>query len=226
MKHQVIHSPVAMGARSFPSGRSGTGYARWGKRAFDIALAVILLPVLLPVILALAGVVALDGGAPFFGHRRVGKGGRGFHCWKIRTMVADAQEHLAQYLDENPVAAEEWALKHKLDHDPRITKLGRFLRRSSLDELPQIFNVLRGEMSFVGPRPVEREELRRYGLSAGIYKSLRPGITGKWQVSGRSNVAYDKRVALDVAYAKKMSWLGDIVILFKTLTTVAVRSGR
>ncbi|KZY52974.1 hypothetical protein A3734_17300 [Sulfitobacter sp. HI0054] len=94
-------------------------------------------------------------------------------------MVADAQEHLAQYLDENPVAAEEWALKHKLFHDPRITKPGRFLRRSSLDELPQILNVLCGEMSFVGPRPVEPEETRRYGLSAGIYKSLRPGITEK-----------------------------------------------
>ncbi|MFG6531389.1 sugar transferase [Sulfitobacter sp. 1A15258] len=111
MKHQVTHSPVAVGARSFPSRRSGTAYARWGKRTFDIALPVILLPVLLSVILVLAGVVALDGGAPFFGHRRVGKGGRGFRCWKIRTMVADAQEHLVQYLDENPVAVEEWTLK-------------------------------------------------------------------------------------------------------------------
>ena len=162
----------------------------------------VLLPVLLPVIFALAGVVALNDGAPFFRHRRVGKGGRAFRCCKIRTMAADAQEHLAHYLDENPAAAKEWVLEHKLDHDPRIIKLGRFLRWSSLDELPQILNVLRGEMSFVGPRPVEPEELRRYGLSAGIYKSLRPGITGKRRVSGRSNVVYDKRVASDVAYAK------------------------
>lgn len=140
--------------------------------------------------------------------------------------VADAQGHLAQYLDENPVAVEEWTLKHKLNHDPRITKLGYFLRRSSLDEPPQFLNVLRGERSCVGLRPVEPGELQRYGMSAVIYQSLRPGVTRKWQVSGRSNVAYGKRVVLGVPYPEKMTWRGDIVILFKTLTPVAARTGR
>ena len=166
------------------------------------------------------------GGAPFFGHSRVGRGGREFRCWKIRTMVPDAQGCLAQHLAENAEAAEEWEITQKLEHDPRTTRLGRFLRMSSLDELPQPFNVLCGEMSFVGPRPVVPEELGRYGLSAGLYKRLRPGITGLWQVSGRNDVAYDQRVALDVKYAKELNWRGDILIIFKTLSMVAGLTGR
>ena len=226
LKHQVFHSSVALGAHTFQSDYAESFKARWGKRAFDICIAVFLLPILLPVICGLAAVVALDGGAPFFGHRRVGRGGREFRCWKIRTMVADAEGCLAQYLAENAEAAQEWEIMHKLEHDPRITRMGRFLRMSSLDELPQLLNVLRGEMSFVGPRPVEPEELRRYGLNAEVYKRLRPGITGLWQVSGRNNVAYDKRVALDMKYAQNMTWWGDIHILFKTLLVVTRFTGR
>lgn len=226
MKHQVIHSSVALGASSFSRPFADTFHARWGKRAFDLFLAVILLPVLIPVICMLAALVALDGASPFFGHKRVGKGGREFQCWKIRTMVCDAQGLLAQHLAENPEAAKEWKLKHKLEHDPRTTRLGRFLRMSSLDELPQLLNVLRGEMSFVGPRPVVLEELDRYGTRAGIYKRLRPGITGPWQVSGRNSVSYDDRVALDVLYAQNITWRSDVLILFKTAATVARLTGR
>jgi len=229
LKHQVFHSSVGLGAHPFPARYAETFHARWGKRAFDICLAVLLLPILLPVICglaALAALVALDGGVPFFGHSRVGRGGREFRCWKIRTMVPDAQGCLAQHLAENAEAAEEWEITQKLEHDPRTTRLGRFLRMSSLDELPQLFNVLRGEMSFVGPRPVEPEELGRYGLSAGVYKRLRPGITGLWQVSGRNDLAYDQRVALDVKYAKELNWRGDILIIFRTLSVVAGLTGR
>lgn len=226
MKHQVIHSSVAFGATSFPFPYAETFHARWGKRAFDLLLVVILLPVVVPVICLLAALVALDGSSPFFGHKRVGKGGREFRCWKIRTMVRDAQGLLAQHLAENPAAAKEWTLKHKLEHDPRTTRFGRFLRMSSLDELPQLINVLRGEMSFVGPRPVMREELDRYGASAGTYKRLRPGITGLWQVSGRNCISYDDRVALDVDYAQNVTWRSDLLILFKTAITVVRLTGR
>lgn len=225
MKQQLIDYTIVSEHDCMNLGQSSL-YARWGKTLFDIALGLMLLPVLLPVIAILCAVVALDGGLPIFGHKRIGKSGREFRCWKIRTMVVDAQERLQDHLADNPEAAAEWQLNFKLENDPRITRVGRFLRKSSLDELPQLFNVFCGQMSFVGPRPIVRDELRRYGLPQHLYMSMRPGVTGLWQVSGRNDVAYDQRVAMDVQYARNVSLTEDVRIVAKTATSVIGLTGK
>lgn len=201
-------------------------YSRTGKRVFDIALALFLLPVLAPVILVLWGIIRRDGGAGFFGHTRVGRNGEPFKCWKLRSMVVDAEARLQAYLDANPEAAAEWGRDHKLTGDPRINRLGHFLRKTSLDELPQIWNVLKGEMSFVGPRPIVTEELAKYSSSVPAYLAQKPGITGLWQVSGRNDISYDERVALDVAYLTRCSFMQDLRIILKTASAVLGTTGR
>lgn len=225
LKHQFIDYGSVSEANSLVLGRDSR-YARWGKALFDLGLGLMLLPVLLPVILVLCVLVAMDGGLPIFGHKRIGKDGREFRCWKIRTMVVDAQERLKKHLADNPEAAAEWQQNFKLENDPRITRIGRFLRKSSLDELPQLFNVFRGEMSFVGPRPVVRDELLRYGLHQQVYMSMRPGVTGLWQVSGRNDVAYDQRVSMDVQYAREVSLTEDVRIVAKTVSSVLSLTGK
>ena len=225
LKHQFIDYGSVSEANSLALGRDSR-YARWGKALFDLGLGLMLLPVLLPVILVLCVLVAMDGELPIFGHKRIGKDGREFRCWKIRTMVVDAQERLKKHLADNPEAAAEWQQNFKLENDPRITRIGRFLRKSSLDELPQLFNVFRGEMSFVGPRPVVRDELLRYGLHQQVYMSMRPGVTGLWQVSGRNDVAYDQRVSMDVQYAREVSLTEDVRIVAKTVSSVLSLTGK
>lgn len=201
-------------------------YLRFGKRVFDLVLAVLLLPMLIPVILGIWLVIRSDGGNGFFAHRRVGQNGKVFRCWKIRTMVMDAEARLRKYLAENPEAALEWKQSHKLTNDPRITRLGHFLRATSLDELPQIWNVLRGDMSFVGPRPVVRAELHKYGAARPVYLALRPGLTGLWQVSGRNDVSYNERVQMDVQYLSMASLKNDIILLVKTGQAVVGQTGK
>ena len=201
-------------------------YRKFGKRAFDIALAVLLIPIIAPIVAMLWFVVRRDGGNGFFGHTRVGLGNQPFKCWKVRTMVHGAEEKLKAYLAENPEAAEEWARDHKLTNDPRITPLGNFLRKTSLDELPQLWNVLKGEMSFVGPRPIVTAELDKYGAAAGAYLAQKPGITGLWQVSGRNDVSYDERVAMDVDYAKRMTLKLDLELILRTGASVVGSTGR
>lgn len=201
-------------------------YRAWGKRAFDIVAATALLVLLAPVMAVLAGLVMLDGGRPIFAQRRIGHRGRPFRCLKFRTMVPDAEARLHAVLAADPVAADEWARDQKLAQDPRITRLGALLRRSSLDELPQLFNVLRGEMSLVGPRPVTEPELERYGLAARVYRSVRPGVTGPWQVSGRNATGYAERVALDVRYARDHGLFSDVAILLRTVGAVIALTGR
>jgi lipopolysaccharide/colanic/teichoic acid biosynthesis glycosyltransferase len=205
--------------------RRVVGYAGWGKRSLDlVAVAVLLLPVALVLVL-LAILVRAEGGQPFFGHARVGRGGRTFTCWKIRTMVPDAEARLEEVLRRDPKAADQWAQYQKLDNDPRVTRLGHLLRRTSLDELPQLWNVLRGDMSLVGPRPVTRVELERYGSAASDYVSVRPGLTGLWQVEGRNALTYAERVALDQHYARKLTFREDLRILSKTVSVVLARTG-
>lgn len=201
-------------------------YPRFGKRVFDVVVAGLLLVMLAPLVLFLAVVVAFDGGRPFFAHRRVGQSGKAFPCLKIRSMRHGAEAQLADILARDPAAAREWAEGHKLTNDPRVTRLGRFLRMSSLDELPQLVNVLRGQMSVVGPRPVTFDELSRYGTSAAAYMALKPGLTGPWQVEGRNDLTYEERVALDAGYADQMSFLGDVVIVLKTGLAVLMVTGR
>jgi undecaprenyl-phosphate galactose phosphotransferase len=188
--------------------------------------AAVLLLLLSPLMLLVAWLTWRRDGAPiFFAHYRVGFDGKLFRCLKFRTMYRDAEQMLADLLRDDPQARAEWARDQKLTNDPRITPVGNFLRRTSLDELPQLFNVLRGEMNLVGPRPITVAELTRYGRVRWHYLSVRPGLTGLWQVSGRNNTTYEERVALDRRYVEQHSiWL-DLRILFKTIKVVVARDG-
>jgi exopolysaccharide production protein ExoY len=188
------------------------------KRVIDIILAasgVVLLAPLL--IICFIVTVVTSPGPALFRHRRVGFNGKYFDCLKFRTMVTDAPERLHQLFESDPVAAAEWVANRKLRHDPRVTAIGAILRKSSLDELPQLFNVLKGDMSIVGPRPVTEEELVRYSSAVNAYLACRPGITGLWQVSGRSTTTYNRRVACDTFYARKWSMTLDAKILIVTM---------
>jgi Undecaprenyl-phosphate galactose phosphotransferase WbaP len=196
------------------------------KRALDILGAGVGLVLLSPFFLIVALMVRADGGPAFFAHQRVGRGGKLFGCLKFRSMVIDSQARLEALLANDPTARAEWEATRKLKNDPRITRIGRFLRSTSLDELPQLINVLLGEMSLVGPRPVQEAEIDRYyGASAAHYMAVRPGITGLWQVSGRSETSYESRVALDVTYVSRPSLLADISILLRTPVAVLSRRG-
>ena len=191
------------------------------KRIVDIAIALSAIVLLAPLlIICFAATVLSSPGPALFRHRRVGFNGTSFDCLKFRTMVTDAPDRLRQLLESDPMAAAEWAANRKLQYDPRVTAIGAILRKSSLDELPQLFNVLRGDMSTVGPRPVTEEELVRYSSSVGAYLACRPGITGLWQVSGRSTVTYDKRVACDTFYALNWSMALDAKILIVTIPSL------
>jgi len=195
------------------------------KRCFDVVCGALLIVVLSPLLITLMVVVWCDGGPAFYGHVRVGQHGRKFRCMKFRSMVVNADQMLKQLLDTDPQARAEWESGFKLKNDVRVTRIGRFLRRTSLDELPQLWNVMRGEMSLVGPRPIVDEELARYGADVKYYLQVRPGMTGLWQVSGRSNTDYATRVSLDVDYVKNWSVLRDVVILFKTIKVVVKGHG-
>ena len=196
------------------------------KRGLDILGALALLLLLLPVLVLLALLVKADGGPALYAHERVGRGGRRFGCLKFRSMVPDADWRLAALLAKDPEARAEWESHRKLRRDPRITRIGGLLRATSLDELPQFLNVLRGEMSLVGPRPVQAAELaQHYGPAAEQYLAVRPGITGLWQVSGRSDTTYAERVALDVRYASAPSLRADLRILLRTPVAVLSRRG-
>jgi lipopolysaccharide/colanic/teichoic acid biosynthesis glycosyltransferase len=195
------------------------------KRCFDIVGASLAIVFLSPLLVTIGACAYVSGGSPLFRHRRVGRGGEFFDCFKFRTMVTDADRVLQNLLDSDRRIKEEWLRDHKLRDDPRITRFGRFLRRTSLDELPQLWNVLRGDMSLVGPRPVVPDELPRYGRKVATFLSARPGITGLWQISGRNNTDYRRRVALDVCYVRSRSAILDVYILVKTLRVVFNTSG-
>jgi exopolysaccharide production protein ExoY len=198
----------------------------WAVRSADIVSSAALLVLLSPVLALLCLAIFLhDSGNPFFVHRRIGRGGLTFPCLKLRTMVVDAERRLECLLKADPDAAREWALDQKLRDDPRITAFGAFLRKSSLDELPQLFNVLIGQMSMVGPRPIVAAEVPRYGRYIRYYCRVRPGITGLWQVSGRNLVSYRRRVALDTVYARNKSLTVDLFILTRTLPAVVAARG-
>ncbi len=188
------------------------------KRIFDLVVATVLLILLAPLF-------AWCGMKPFFSHTRVGQKGKSFPCHKFQTMVPNADEVLAEILRTDPDARAEWKENLKLRDDPRVTKLGAFLRRTSLDELPQLWNVVKGEMSLVGPRPIVTAEIERYGDYSSYYLECKPGLTGLWQISGRSDVTYEERVALDVWYARNWTLWYDIVILLKTFGEVMIRRG-
>ncbi|MBY0421738.1 MAG: sugar transferase, partial [Parvularculaceae bacterium] len=191
------------------------------KRAFDIAFSLTAIIFCAPMLLALYFLVRSDGGPGVFVQPRLGLGGRTFPCFKFRTMAVDAEARLAGLLDANPDLRVQWELSRKLSPDPRVTRFGVFLREKSLDELPQLFNILRGEMSVVGPRPIVSEERAQYGPDFAFYMSARPGLTGLWQVSGRSDLSYPDRVKLDVAYVETWTFWKDLKIVLRTFGVVA-----
>lgn len=221
----VVSDARALRAAASQEG-TATFYRRHGKRLFDLALVVLTAPILVPLIAVLLMIVRRDGGPGLFGHMRIGQDGTMFRCWKIRTMVTDSEARLEQHLKENPEAAAEWARDHKLTDDPRITRIGKFLRKTSLDELPQLWNVFKGDMTFVGPRPIVIEEMAKYGPYQAAYLAMKPGVTGLWQVSGRNDVSYDERVQMDVDYFDQISFALDFSLIAKTGLAVVNRTGK
>lgn len=222
---QVRSTPCRADAGS--SSRSGQGiYWRFGKRLLDLSLVLAFAPFAIPLITLLAlTTFALDRRNPLFGHVRVGRDGRSFRCWKLRSMVPNAELKLKILLATDREARREWSANVKLAKDPRITPFGAFLRRTSLDELPQLWNVLRGDMSLVGARPVTAPELVRYGRYTQAYYAQRPGLTGLWQVSGRNDVSYEDRVAMDCDYLERISLKTDLGLILATVGEVLRRRG-
>jgi exopolysaccharide production protein ExoY len=223
-----------LGASHFESARSYTPHvvvlpkpllARVFKRLLDTLGAILLAIVFSPLIIAVVLILRRDGQPVIYRHRRVGRHGQSFSCLKFRTMVPDADRMLHSILAQDEGLKAEWIQNHKLKNDPRVTRIGRFLRQTSLDELPQLWNVLRGEMSLVGPRPVVREELLRYGRNGGFYLAVKPGITGLWQATGRNDTDYRRRVAMDIYYVRNHNLWLDAYILVKTTGVVLGRHG-
>jgi lipopolysaccharide/colanic/teichoic acid biosynthesis glycosyltransferase len=223
MSQSVYVNEVLRGTRSQPRNLSLDEPIT---EAMNLLVALVALLFLAPVMIAVAAAVfCQDGGPVLFAHRRIGRDGRHFYCLKFRTMAVDAERRLAELLATDPRARAEWERDHKLRNDPRVTRLGAFLRKSSLDELPQLFNVLRGEMGLVGPRPIVDAEVPKYGRRFAKYCAVKPGITGLWQVSGRTDLSYNTRVAMDCLYAKHRSLLFDAWLLVLTVPAVLVRRG-
>ncbi len=201
-------------------------YATWGKRVFDIVFASIVLTVFSPIYLAITLLIFISSrGSVLYIHPRVGLNGSTFNCIKFRTMINGADQALEDYLSSCPISRAEYESSFKLKHDPRITKIGKFLRTTSLDELPQFWNVLIGDMSVVGPRPLVQAELTKYGTAIDKVLSVRPGIAGLWQVSGRNDIPYSRRVQIDASYVKRMSFWLDLHLIFKTILVVIFPKG-
>lgn len=199
--------------------------AQFIKRSFDLIVSILILIIALPFFIVLGFLIKRDGGPVFFKHTRLGRGGTKFECLKFRSMVVNAEDTMFEHFKNDPAAEADWLQRRKLKDDPRITKIGAYLRRSSLDELPQLLNVLKGEMSLIGPRPIVDEEKLFYGKSLVFYDTMTPGMTGLWQVSGRTETTYAERVRLDVWYSRNWSLWNDFVILVQTVKTVIKRHG-
>jgi Undecaprenyl-phosphate galactose phosphotransferase WbaP len=199
---------------------------QWPKRILDLVLTIAAAPLLLPVIGLIVLWIKLDSRGPaLYSQARIGRGGVEFRVWKFRSMVQNAEGILQDFLEKHPILCEEWERDHKLKHDPRVTRSGRFLRRTSLDELPQLWNVVKGEMSLVGPRPIVQAEITKYGQAFDLYTKAKGGLTGLWQVSGRNDTSYEERVILDTFYVRNWSvWL-DLYIFFRTTETLLFRRG-
>jgi lipopolysaccharide/colanic/teichoic acid biosynthesis glycosyltransferase len=207
---------------------AGSGLPVGGKlkRSLDIVIALAVLVAIWPLFALIVVVMKVtDPGPVYYAHDRIGFKGRRFRCLKFRSMVVDSDKALEEHLSEDVEAAMEWQASQKLRQDPRVTALGRFLRVTSLDELPQLLNVVRGDMSIVGPRPIVAAESHRYGKALYVYAAARPGLTGLWQVSGRNDTGYHERVRLDVDYVQNWSFHRDMVVIFKTVHTVLLRRG-
>ncbi len=195
------------------------------KLVFDVTVAALMIVLLSPVFLIVAAAVGSDGGPVLYSHSRVGRGGRLFRCFKFRSMTLNNDQMLEDYLAAHPVEALAWAVNRKLLNDPRVTRVGRFLRKTSLDELPQLLNVLRMDMSLVGPRPIVQQEVTLYGAHIAKYQHFRPGLTGLWQISGRSDTSFSERVRFDARYAEGWSFWMDLAIIARTVPAVVRGAG-
>lgn len=213
-----------LSVKSFVSDQNAAfSYQKFGKRILDIALILVGLPFVLPILIIIAVLIKLEGGTVLFHQQRLGQNGRKFRFWKFRSMVPDAEARLGDYLASDPAAANEWRVSQKLRNDPRITRIGHFIRKTSLDELPQLWNVLIGDMSLVGPRPMMPEQRCLY--PGKYYEIMRPGITGFWQVSDRNQVSFSERAIFDAKYAQEVSLVTDLKTLFQTVNAVCKCSG-
>jgi len=220
------HESIEIPSADPSGGQNVSSVSETAVRLIDIAIALAMLVFFAPLLVAIALIVRSDGIGPImFRQKRVGKDGQLFVCYKFRTMRIDAEEVLAGLLQNSAALREEWARDHKLRNDPRLSRHGSFLRRSSLDELPQLFNVLKGDMSIVGPRPITPAETVRYGRYIDAYCAVRPGLTGLWQVSGRSQTTYRRRIACDITYARSRSPLYNLQIIFRTVPAVLLSHG-
>lgn len=219
----VNYSEFLREAAATPRAPVRRPYRHAGKRALDLLLVVLAAPFVVPLVALLAAIVALDGGRPFYTQPRVGLGGREFRMWKLRSMVVDADRRLAEHLAADPAARAEWDAMQKLRDDPRITAFGRFLRKSSLDELPQLWNVFLGDMSLVGPRPMMPEQKPLYPST--VYYLMRPGITGYWQTSDRNRSTFAARALSDAAYERDLSLVTDLRLLWRTVAVVLRGTG-
>ncbi|MDL1870590.1 lipid carrier--UDP-N-acetylgalactosaminyltransferase [Deltaproteobacteria bacterium PRO3] len=201
-------------------------YPNYLKRFFDLLLSVLLLPLAIPILAVMYFMIKLDSKGPvLYKSERMGKDGKKFYIYKFRTMVLDAEAKLTELLEKNPELKREWEIDHKLRKDPRVTRVGKIIRALSLDELPQLWNVAKGEMSFVGPRPIVEAEVQKYGKYFRIYKSVKPGITGLWQVNGRNDISYEARINFDKHYVEKMSFPLDLLIMGKTIPVALSKKG-
>jgi exopolysaccharide production protein ExoY len=201
-------------------------YQAYGKRVFDIVFTISILPIVTSLILLLGILIKAEGGSIFYGHTRLGRNKVQFKCWKLRTMIPNAEQKLKDYLDKNQDQKEIWETTYKLPNDPRVTKIGKLIRKLSFDELPQFWNVLIGDMSIVGPRPVTQKETELYGSSFDIISRVKPGITGLWQVSGRNDITYTNRIELDLDYVKNQTFIGDVKIVLLTIRSILLGTGR
>lgn len=217
-----LHSERVSAAGAKPARRRGF-YELFGKRTLDIGLVLLALPAVVPLVAVFALIIMLDGSNPFYFQSRVGRNNKLFRMWKLRSMVPDAKEKLGQYLAENPSARAEWHETQKLKQDPRITAVGRFIRKFSIDELPQLLNVLSGDMSVVGPRPMMPEQRKLYPGEA--YFRLRPGITGFWQVSKRNQTSFAGRAEFDDEYERTLSAKTDFLVMLKTVSVIIKGTG-
>lgn len=222
--HDLVASSVDNGLVRTAQDRSPSGYyASFGKRFLDVLLVLCVAPVVLFILIPFVALIARDGGSPFYTQLRLGRGGKVYRMWKLRSMVVDADKKLNAYLESNPDAKAEWNRTQKLKNDPRITKVGHMIRKTSLDELPQLWNVLTGEMSLVGPRPMMVSQKDLY--PGQDYYALRPGITGAWQVSARNDSSFAERASYDSQYLRRLSARTDAGILAKTVVVVCKATG-
>ncbi len=227
MKDMVLDASLQAGKQiSLAVAKRPTFYETTGKRVVDVFLALVLLPVIAPVLAICWVLVRLDGGPGLYSQTRVGVDGRHFKCWKLRTMIVDAEAVLKQLCESDPEISKEWHVRQKLENDPRITRVGRFLRATSLDELPQFFNILLGDMSFVGPRPFMTDQKDMYVAAGGeTYFRMLPGITGHWQIYGRGTTSFVDRVSYDDDYYQAVGLREDLLLIVKTAGIVLKRTG-